>query len=438
MRNDNSMYGWFLVSASIAFAPSATADAFEFDLPVPLSIGDSAGVAASLTSESGGHLLVATLPNAGELAVFGVGLDHAMADIPPASTPLGVANAAAGDIDNDGDGDLILVHPSLKQISIVQQATGTLIHASNASTEGVPTAADLADIDGDGDLDIAATQTDIAAAVLFLNRGDGTFDRQDPFPAGPAPNGIALGDIDGDNRPDLAIANEFCGHITIRLNRGEGFINIDQTLTAQNRPRSLLLEDLNGDGRADLVAVNTSSGSISIAIASQTTGLLGPFSHIHVGLQPEHLASADFDRDGRTDLAVSLRGENAVAILRQTENATFESQKLDLPARSIGVATAELGGGDAPDLFLTSPNAVHGYIAVNKTASRGPRCPGDTNGDLFVDVTDFFTVVQQFGMVSDIAAGNPPADADLDRDGIVDADDFFIVINNYGLVCGEN
>jgi hypothetical protein len=60
-----------------------------------------------------------------------------------------------------------------------------------------------------------------------------------------------------------------------------------------------------------------------------------------------------------------------------------------------------------------------------------PPCPGDTDANDVVDLSDLLTVLSNFGMV----VGGGPADGDLDRSGVVDLEDLLEVLANFGLAC---
>jgi hypothetical protein len=64
------------------------------------------------------------------------------------------------------------------------------------------------------------------------------------------------------------------------------------------------------------------------------------------------------------------------------------------------------------------------YLITIDAEQQPPLCPGDLDGDLAVDVDDFFTLLQNWGAI------NHPAD--LDASGVVDVSDFFLLLQNWG------
>lgn len=55
--------------------------------------------------------------------------------------------------------------------------------------------------------------------VVLARRGDGTFEDQRLVEAGLMPNAVAIADLDGDGRLDLAVANYESGTVSVLLNR---------------------------------------------------------------------------------------------------------------------------------------------------------------------------------------------------------------------------
>src|SRR5207245_5542094 len=119
----------------------------------------------------------------------------------------------------------------------------------------------VADLNRDGILDLAVTNSEDGTLTIFLGKGDGTF--------GPAQNfgirsqylrlklSLAVGDFNGDGIPDLVVVdpqshpNE--GMVNILLGNGDGTFQPALTFSAGFGPVSVAVGDFNGDGKQDLV-----------------------------------------------------------------------------------------------------------------------------------------------------------------------------------------
>src|SRR5262249_55472731 len=136
--------------------------------------------------------------------------------------------------------------------------------------------------------------------------GDGTFRRAPDAPVGTTPLSLITGDFNADGRPDLATLNLRSSDISVLLGLGDGTFR-QERYAAGVRPSRLTPGDFNGDGVLDLACLNrptdTQPGSVLVLLGRRdgTFAAAVPFA---VGVRPFALLAADFDGDGRQDLAV--------------------------------------------------------------------------------------------------------------------------------------
>lgn len=135
---------------------------------------------------------------------------------------------------------------------------------------GSSEAVDVADLDGDGDLDAFTansahlSENDEAVEydpnIVWLNDGQGHFTDSGQQLGEQRSYAIALGDLDGDGDSDAFFGNR--GHDEIWLNDGQaGFTNSGQKLS-DRLTRFLYLADLDGDGDLDAFAGDNRRGQI--------------------------------------------------------------------------------------------------------------------------------------------------------------------------------
>ena len=108
----------------------------------------------------------------------------------------------------------------------------------------------VADVNGDGNLDIVAV-TD-GTAYIFPGHGDFTFGAPATLTTGVLPLDGVIADLNGDGRQDIVLANSEGHSISIFLNHGA------LTFTAADMPldmsaNDVVARDLDGDGKIDLV-----------------------------------------------------------------------------------------------------------------------------------------------------------------------------------------
>jgi hypothetical protein len=129
-------------------------------------------------------------------------------------------------------------------------------------TGSQPQSVAAADLNGDGNPDLAVANSYDAVSVL-LNQGDGTFAPQVMYTSGLGPRWVAAGDLNGDGTPDLAVADQFAQSVSVLLNQGHGTFAPQVTYDAGQSPSSVLVADLNGDGKPDLAVANNGDNTVS-------------------------------------------------------------------------------------------------------------------------------------------------------------------------------
>src|SRR5207344_2956977 len=110
-------------------------------------------------------------------------------------------SVALGDLSGDGDADLAYVNGSTHTISVrLNQGDGTFGAATDYPTDSYPYGIAIADLDEDGRMDVAVTNTGSTVNTLWvrLGAGGGALGPQTSYSTGYGPNTISVGDLDGD------------------------------------------------------------------------------------------------------------------------------------------------------------------------------------------------------------------------------------------------
>ena len=168
--------------------------------------------------------------------------------------------------------------PTVAFVIFVAIALGSAPHESNASkVEGnaftvvrYPAGkgshfVTIADLNGDGNLDIAVANKDSEDVTVLLGDGRGQFHPApgSPFAAGHCPNDIAVGDFNGDKKPDLAIVNHDTPYLTLLLGDGQGRFTAapKSPFTTQSKPHphGLAAADFRSSRKARTAPANSPS-----------------------------------------------------------------------------------------------------------------------------------------------------------------------------------
>ncbi|QDU66484.1 FG-GAP repeat domain-containing protein [Engelhardtia mirabilis] len=275
----------------------------------------------------------------------------------------------AGDMDGDGDTDLVVACSRQRLSVLLNSGSGTfaapLTVAATGAIPDIDAGVALADVDGDGDLDVfySSTETTVPSGssgggkgyVLFHN--DGTGQLASPIgilpPTGTNGNArLASGDVTGDGAPDLVA--RFGDGWGVFANSGTGSFAPAGWLPTGEDPFAVRLGDVDSDG--DLDVVNLCRGSLVAAVHLNTGNgdFSPPPSFLAGGLGNRHLDAGDVDGDGDVDVVVvgGLGGFGGwVDLLRNDGSGSFGvAQSYGMPQVGRNVKLRDLDGDSDLDL----------------------------------------------------------------------------------------
>ena len=195
-----------------------------------------------------------------------------------------------------------------------------------------------ADLDSDGDVDLAVANEEGSTITVFRNLGNssGKFlavqaSTPDGFPTGAYPTGGRVADFNRDGIPDVITANFHGNSVTILLGAGTGdtyrlTAPTSYPTAAGAETSNLAVGDLNRDGIPDVIATNPQTSSISVFLG-RGDGTLAPGRNVIIGTagvsQPYSVAIGDFDGDGINDAAIADNDSATIFIELGNGDGTF-------------------------------------------------------------------------------------------------------------------
>ncbi|HEV2695324.1 MAG TPA: immunoglobulin domain-containing protein [Verrucomicrobiae bacterium] len=302
-------------------------------------------------------------------------------------TPNGPGQTVIADLDGDGKPDLIVVNVYNNSLSIFRNIStnGTLSAGSFAprvdiaATSGTysPNNVTVADVDGDGKLDIIVTEFGDNLVSVYRNTStpgnltSGSFATRVDFATGVQPQGIAVCDLDGDGRPDIIAANTTDGTISILRNTGTiGTLTTNSfapkvDITTGAGADRVAVGDLNGDGRPDLAVANGNAGTVSVlqniitSPGNITTASFAPKIDLTVPSGAMCVAIVDIDGDNKPDLAITAYLPQTFSVIQNlnsggnlTTNSFGPRIDYSLNGRGHTIAVGDINGDGKPDLIV--------------------------------------------------------------------------------------
>jgi len=383
------------------------------------------------------------------------------------------SDAAVGDIDGDGNPDLIVLNANDANFSIFRNASnygfmpdvwfsGKVDFATPAS----PTAVAIGDINGDGKQDIVVSNSGSISASVFRNASSvsgvittGTFTPGVEFTTDVTSSGVAICDLDGDGKPDIIVTNSGGNNVSLLRNAlqvpvspvitsfspasgavgttvtitGSGFSvaaadnyvwfgAVQATVSAASTTELTVTVPAGTTYQPITVTVNglTAYSSKPFNVTFPSTGVIDAATFAtkvdfttNTGLYI--VAIGDIDRDGKPDMVTSFY--NGVSVFRNTSSSgsittgSF-ANKVDFNTGedSRCVAIGDIDGDGKLDLAVT--NFMSNTVSILRNTS--------TSGSIITD---------SFATKVDLTTGSQPcytAIGDIDGDGKPD-----LVVTNH-------
>ena len=277
------------------------------------------------------------------------------------STPPQPGAIVAGDWNGDGRLDLAIACGGGIIAIASGVGDGSFNRGQDLSPFDQPVALASGDWNGDGRGDLAITdrgtigQTpgDVSIVLAGMN---GMFGKATVIAAGTNPDAVAAGDWNGDGKLDLVTATlTFNGTVRVLAGDGSGGFSLRAAAATDANPAALATGDWNGDGRLDVAAADSGTDDVSVLLG-RGDGTFQTRTDFSAGKLPVGIVSADFDLDGVRDLALvsGVSQQNTISVLLGNGDGTFQPPIAFAGGTGPGaIVTADWNGDGRPDLAVT-------------------------------------------------------------------------------------
>jgi hypothetical protein len=286
---------------------------------------------------------------------------------------LSQGGAVWGDFDNDGDLDILVGgrdQAGAYQLRVYRNDGGGAFAAVAVAAVGaglVDGAAVFGDLDGDGDLDVAACGVDAGGTRrlrYYFNNGNGTFNTVpvdvDVLGAGTNRSDVAMGDFDNDGDLDMLFSGRDAGGRRLRVYRNNGIGTFDPNqieLPGGVEWSDAAWGDFDNDGDLDVLACgNTAGAAASRRLRVHRNNGDGTFDPVFInipgaanGFALGDIRWGDDDADGDLDVLVTgadQAGNRQLYIYRNNGNGTFNPAPLAVAVANAGYSNSAAVFGD--------------------------------------------------------------------------------------------
>jgi uncharacterized protein (TIGR03437 family) len=328
-----------------------------FQSPVSYPIASSLSLRSLVLADlNGDRKLDAVVSGSRKLSIFlgnGDGTFQAERTLPADSNSPAVAIA---DLNGDGKPDLAFTAGLAVEVAL-GVGDGTF-GALTSYPIGWGDSLAIADMNGDGSLDIVTS----GFSILFGDGHGGFPKRADYWQE--VTGGIILADFDGDGKPDIIVGSGTAGaltgpSITVLFGSGSGTFAGPPITLVSGVPSinaydySQVVTDFNGDGIPDLVVQEPGQLNVLTGIGDGT--FRPTFHYVPASGSPSFIAAADFNHDGRPDVVVTITSATGarVEVLLGNGDGTFQAPlAVTSPCCLTALAVADFNGDGRPDVAV--------------------------------------------------------------------------------------
>lgn len=294
----------------------------------------------------------------------------------------GIDAISAADIDGDGDLDVVASSSTTRRIVWFANvdSSGTFSNPTDVaqySDRSSSRVVSVADLDGDGDLDILGRSANARAVAWYENTdGTGAFSDANELPGSSRrATPIQAADLDNDGDLDVLAIDSFSNRIFWHENTdgGGSFSPQIEISTKSGGAVTLFATDVDGDQDTDVVTAVEVDGTIAWYENINGTGSFRSGTGLGGGANGvTSISAVDLDRDGDVDVLSAAPEENRVMWYQNTDGQGTFSQAIDITVDSSRASVfdaSDIDGDEDIDVVLDRLGRITWYANTNGLGS---------------------------------------------------------------------